>query len=123
MDFRSSIEKLREWGSANRQVLAAGAFLAIGFMAGLGAGLLSGSGGPAPIIIDKNVKTMVLRPSDGRSETESAALGNFVASINGQAYYPKDCAAAQRIKEENRIWFETAPEAEAEGYRPAQNCK
>jgi methylphosphotriester-DNA--protein-cysteine methyltransferase len=50
------------------------------------------------------------------------ANGNFVASINGKAYYPIGCKASERIKEENRVWFETTEEAESQGYQPAKNC-
>lgn len=105
--------------------------LALGFLIGLGTGLLINNNEPSPIIIDKNAKiglpaqTDLSAQSDGQvTETNNnyKILGNFLASINGKAYYPKDCAAANRIKEENRIWFNTKEEAEAQGYKPAQNC-
>jgi len=104
------------------------AVLVLVFLTGLGIGLLfNGSGKSSPIIIDKNMKmgspaaTMGSVNPTGFTEP-TAAVGNFVASVNGQAYYPKDCASANRIKEENKIWFDSKEEAEAQGYRPAQNC-
>ncbi len=97
------------------------AILALVFLVGLGIGLLINNNEPSQIIIDKNAKIGL--PAQTGLPAQSDALGNFLASINGKAYYPKDCAAANRIKEENRIWFNTKEEAEAQGYKPAQNCE
>ena len=49
--------------------------------------------------------------------------GDFVASKNSDKYHYTWCSGAQRIKEENKVWFETREEAEAAGYTPASNCK
>ena len=48
--------------------------------------------------------------------------GRFVGSKNGTAYHYPWCAGALKIKEENKIWFQTKEEAEAQGYKPAGNC-
>ena len=100
------------------------AILALGFLVGLGIGLLINNNEPSQIIIDKNAKIGLPAQNSGQiiGENNYKILGNFLASINGKAYYPKDCMAANRIKEENRIWFNTKEEAEAQGYKPAQNC-
>src|SRR3989344_4916087 len=45
--------------------------------------------------------------------------GQYVASKNGTKYYLPTCSGANRIKDENRIWFATEAEALAEGYGPA----
>lgn len=50
------------------------------------------------------------------------ASGTYVASKNGTKYYLPSCGSSKRIKEENRIWFDTKAEAEAAGYGPAANC-
>lgn len=96
------------------------------FSIGLGIGLLIKKGESSQIIIDKNAKiglpaTQTGLPSAGGAGWAQAG-GNFMASINGTAYYPKGCPSANRIKEENIIWFTTKEEAEAQGYKPAQNC-
>jgi hypothetical protein len=52
-----------------------------------------------------------------------SAKGNFVASKNGTKYHYPWCSGAQSIKEENKIWFSTAEEAQKAGYEPASNCK
>ncbi len=51
-----------------------------------------------------------------------SAEGAFVASKNGSSYHRPDCPGAKQIKEENRLWFKTAEEAKAAGYKPAGNC-
>lgn len=52
----------------------------------------------------------------------STTQGNFVASKNGSSYHHPDCPGAKQIKEENKIWFQTADAARAAGYKPAGNC-
>lgn len=58
-------------------------------------------------------------------EVRSAQIdtGSVVASKNGTKYHLPWCSGAQRIKEENKIWFTTIEEAKAAGYTPAANCK
>lgn len=96
------------------------------FFLGLGLGLLIRPNNPTPIIIDKNVKIGLpareAKLSENSDKSFNFAGGNFVASINGKAYYPKGCKSANVIKEENRIWFESAEDAEADGYNRAKNC-
>lgn len=47
---------------------------------------------------------------------------NYVASVGGTKYHLPWCPGAERIKEENKIWFATEDEARAAGYSPAGNC-
>ncbi len=54
--------------------------------------------------------------------TESAVDGGYVASKSGTKYHLPWCSGAQRIKEENKIWFATKAEAESAGYTAAANC-
>lgn len=49
--------------------------------------------------------------------------GNYVASKNGKLYYSASCKGANRIKEENKVWFDTASDAEKSGYSPSTSCK
>lgn|SRR5574343_616029 len=48
--------------------------------------------------------------------------GNYLASKRGKKYYPVDCPAAQNIKPENRLYFNTAAEAENRGYSLSTSC-
>ena len=63
----------------------------------------------------------VLNSTVGKGST--MATGKYVSSINGSKYHLPWCSGAQRIKEENKIWFNTAEEAKNAGYEPAANCK
>lgn len=47
----------------------------------------------------------------------------YVASKKGTKYYFAWCDGVKRIKEENKIWFNTKEEAEKRGLAPAKNCK
>lgn len=49
--------------------------------------------------------------------------GLLVGSKNGAKYHYPWCSGALRIKEENKIWFNSAEEALQAGYTPASNCK
>lgn len=46
----------------------------------------------------------------------------FVASKSGSVYYPKGCKGINRIKPENRVFFESKEEAERGGLKPAASC-
>jgi len=48
--------------------------------------------------------------------------GMLVASVNGEKYYLPTCAGVSKIKEENKIWFDSSEEARAQGFTPAANC-
>jgi len=48
--------------------------------------------------------------------------GKYVASKNGTKYHLPWCASAKRIKEENKIWFDSVEEAQKAGYAAAANC-
>ena len=128
MDYKSRLKNLIEWGREYQNTIFAVLILVLIFFIGLGIGLLIGPNKPTPIIIDKNVKislpAQVGLPTQSGLFTQQSDFnsGSFVASINGKNYYPKDCPSAKRIKEENMIWFNSAQEAEADGYAPAKNC-
>ena len=52
----------------------------------------------------------------------TATQGKFVASKSGTKYHYPWCSGAKRIKDENKVWFDTAEAARAAGYTPAANC-
>ena len=47
----------------------------------------------------------------------------YVASKNGKLYYGVSCSGANRIKEENKVWFKTTIDAEKSGYTMSSSCK
>ncbi|MFC1617933.1 hypothetical protein ACFL2B_01480 [Patescibacteria group bacterium] len=55
--------------------------------------------------------------------TTPAATGQFVASKNGKKYHPTDSGTAKRIKEENKIFYQTKQAAEAAGYEAGASVK
>lgn len=56
------------------------------------------------------------------STGSTANQGIYVASKSGTRYYLPTCSGVSRIKEENKIWFQTKEQAEARGLLPAANC-
>ena len=55
--------------------------------------------------------------------TETIGEKMYVASKNGKLYYPVNCSGANRIKEENKVWFATTTDAEKSGFAYASSCK
>jgi hypothetical protein len=68
----------------------------------------------------RNYSTVKQKQSQG---TNISKEGNYVASKNGKLYYSASCKGANRIKEENKVWFDTASDAEKSGYSPSTSCK
>lgn len=66
---------------------------------------------------------VVKRGTESTGSAESTAGGKYVASKSGSAYHLPWCSGAQRIKEENKIYFNSKEDAEKAGYHPAGNCK
>lgn len=62
-------------------------------------------------------------PSVATSSVDAHSAGAVVASKTGTKYHLPWCAGAQKIREENKIWFATRADAEIAGYTPATNCK
>jgi endonuclease YncB( thermonuclease family) len=58
-------------------------------------------------------------PWDWRHGERTAVFGNR----NSQIYHARGCPSVARMKETNKIIFKTAAEAEAMGYRKAEDCK
>jgi len=48
--------------------------------------------------------------------------GKYVGSRNGTKFHFPWCGSANRIKEENKVWFASKEEAKKAGYTPAANC-
>jgi len=77
---------------------------------------------PVQILQGVELKASVSNNSMNGMQIESQN-GTFVASKNGTKYHFPWCSGAQRIKEENKVWFSSKEEAERSGYTPAANCK
>lgn len=58
--------------------------------------------------------------SDGATASELERSGKFVASSSGTKYHPVEgCSFADRIKPENKIYFDSEEQAKAAGYEPS----
>lgn len=82
----------------------------------------------SPVVIGSAATSNTVITGGEENEVQNYELGimnegkNFVASVIGTKYHLPWCASAERIKEENKIWFATEDEARAAGYSPAGNC-
>lgn len=74
---------------------------------------------PAGLSQIKDINTKSL---DKAVSQVSAVQGKYVASKSGTSYHLPWCPSATKIKEENKIWFNSKEEAEKLGYKPAVNC-
>jgi hypothetical protein len=63
-----------------------------------------------------------LKPAAVAATTPKDAT-TYVGSKNGETYQFPWCPGALRVKDENKVVFQSKQEAEAAGYRPAANCK
>ncbi len=78
------------------------------------------------LISEKNISQLKNTTSVQKSSTSTLPLtqkeGRYVASVNGTKYYPLDCSSVSRIKEENKVFFNSQSEAETAGYSKSTTC-
>jgi len=125
-------EKIKYFVEDNKSdLLVAVAVFLVG-LGGFGLGRLSAIWSekkPITIIQNQEENTEALRPTLDRQNIASVVSaiqnkhGKYIASKSGTAYHFPWCAGAQKIKEANKIWFNTKEEAESRGYKPAGNCE
>ncbi len=66
----------------------------------------------------------VIKVMSGKgSKTETKSIGKYVASKNGKKYHLLTCRYATSIKEENRVYYNSKEEAEADGKESCGVCK
>lgn len=70
----------------------------------------------------KNQEAELLVPKIEQRRGESREK-LYVGSKQSSVYHYPWCPGAQRIKEENKIWFSSRIEAQKAGFRPAANCE
>ena len=102
---------------------------------GFGMGRLTGEGQGSAIKIEYDPALAALMNGTLPTSTQTASAiesikprpiptgGTVIASKNGTKYHFSHCPGAKQIKEENRITFTSARDAEASGYTLAGNCK
>lgn len=123
------IQKIKSFCEANKNDLYVAAIIFLVGMASFGLGRLSvlwPKKEPITITNDQRLTTND-KIFDTKSVAESASVintikGKYVASKSGTAYHYPWCQGAQKIKEGNKVWFQTKEDAVKAGYRPAGNC-
>lgn len=81
---------------------------------------LSITGGP--VFQASAAQALPLTTTNSSAVEKTSVLGMYVGSRTGKTYHLPWCSGAKRIKEENKVWFQTKDEAEGRGYRAAANC-
>lgn len=123
------VERFKEKGGLlSTDVYIVAIIILIG-LSGFGLGRLSALEEDRPSVyieggksVQASVEGVVGEALSSQEDSESGA-GLLVASKNGSKYHFPWCSGAQRMKEENKIWFDSAEEARKAGYSPAANCK
>ena len=79
------------------------------------------------IVISNNSPTLnknnQLKSNSSDNSVDTVEKGKYVASKNGKLYYTLSCAGVKRIKEENKVYFDTAQDAEKIGLTRSASCK
>lgn len=58
------------------------------------------------------------------SAAPSVSAAAYIGNVNSMVFHYENCRfGGKRIKEVNRIYFDTRDEAISAGYRPCQVCK
>lgn len=127
------LKKVKGWCRANKSDLFTAAVIFLVGLGSFGLGRLSAvwpEKGPITVTEEASVGRALPQTGEGTGtslpQTASAAQpawqGRFVASKSGKYYYLPSCPGAARIKDANKIWFETEEEAKDRGLAPAANC-
>ena len=79
----------------------------------------------AGVTLSRQIEREDARTSEAQDEYVASEVSEkvYVGSKNGTKFHFPWCSGAQRILEENKVWFETQEEATRAGYTPAGNCK
>lgn len=135
--LRDFANKIKVFSRTRREELAISLIILLVALLAFGLGRLSvlyGGEGEFEIVYPENsqgaaaVQAGRLKVEAGSEEKLQPSLspvegGGYVASKTGAKYHLPWCSGAQRIKEENKVYFETKEAAESAGYTPAGNCK
>lgn len=129
MSLNYYIEKIK---SAEKELFMATCIILTGLL-GFGLGRLSKLEDRRVPIIIKNAAVssgQVITPIPHIADragylattTSNSEQRKFVASKSGSSYYFPWCNGVKRIKEGNKVWFNSAEEAAVAGYNKASNC-
>ncbi len=77
----------------------------------------------ASVLDAREMRTKGVLNKEIQPTTLSTLGGTYIGSKNGSKYHFPWCSGAKRIKEGNKVTFNTIKEARGAGYTPAGNCK
>ncbi|MBD3238130.1 MAG: hypothetical protein GF332_00625 [Candidatus Moranbacteria bacterium] len=84
---------------------------------------------PAIVIDTKEFECELNEPTAGEKlkaneegNNQNSKTKMFVASKNGSKYYPIDCKSANRIKQDNKVFYASKQEAEADDKELTSAC-
>lgn len=124
------LQKVKSWCEENKSDIFIAVIIFLASITGFGLGRLSVLWPEKPPIRILDVKEGIGTQNTPQPVANSAPIptaknkypARYLASKSGSYYHYPWCAGAQKIKEENKVWFNTKEEAEAKGYKPAGNC-
>jgi len=132
MSIKEFIEKSKGFIEKDRDIFIAIIIVLVAF-GSFGLGRLSKAEELKTPISIKNMNASVLEAktesklsSNSNKEhlsTSPQAGGFYVGSKKGSKYHFPWCGGAKRIKEGNKVIFDTIEQAREAGYTPAGNCK
>lgn len=74
---------------------------------------------PTPETTPKPTKNPTPKPTE---KPPVSSQGRYVGSIDSDKYHRPSCRWVKKILPENEIWFDSAEDAEAQGYSPCGTC-
>jgi hypothetical protein len=130
MSIKEFIEKSKCFPHKNKDIFIAVILVLVAF-GSFGLGRLSKIEDSKTPITIQNMKASVvgsivdtkIAKSKKTLPTTSQGGGFYIASKTGSKYHFPWCSGAKRIKDGNKIIFNTLEEARKAGYTPAGNCK
>lgn len=116
-------QKYRTKENRLHDVIIAFIILTVG-ISSFGLGYLAAKEAYAPsVYIREGDSTMTAASYAEKQQRDGVSTeGRVVGSIHSDRYHLEWCSGAQRIAEENKIYFDSEKEAQAAGYQPAGNC-
>ena len=120
------IENSKKWWDDNTDSMfvVVAVFLAV-LLAGSGVRLLFLWQARSPItLVEGGAEGVVLEEDLTETYTAASGLPGLVAaSRNGTRYYYPWCGGLNRVKEANKVWFDSEEAAAAAGYIIASGCE
>lgn len=125
-------EKIKRVGQVLAESIILVGILVIAFILGRISAVSSSVPNDIAVVYPPLVRTDISRYNgsgidSGQETLRVGILGepdtwNFAASKSGKIYYPKGCKSLDRVKPENRIYFNTVIQAETAGYSLSAAC-